>query len=149
MKNENQQLYKVLQHFEGMQKIDVLDLLHRLEVFLFELPSPITKRSLQKAMHNTIAQNLACDHYHRILLPNGDICNLVGANDWIYIYQKEQKRLLKLLGFTTYYFTTSRFSIQLKKLHHKNLHNAFKNTAEEVDILDFLQKNNRVTNAAL
>ncbi len=48
MKKEQELLYKIMRNFEGMQRIEVFDLLHRMEILLFYTKSPLQKEHLKK-----------------------------------------------------------------------------------------------------
>ncbi len=144
MKKEYELLYKVVKNFEGMQKIDVFDMMHKLEILLFYAPSPVTRESIKNIINADIDENYDIDPFHFTLLPNGNFCNFIGSNDWIHIYKEVKKGIGKLSMFDSYYFKTKHAPLELVKLTKCNLLENFKSTAEEVDILDFLNKNHNI-----
>ncbi len=140
-RNEHQLLYKVLQHFDGMQKIDVFDLLHKIEVLLFYASSPLEQKDIIQIIQAD--RETSCDScpFEFTMLPNGNICQFVGASDLPHIY-KEQKRNFGFNSiFEAYYFKTKYEPLILTKLTKKNLLKSVKDTAEEIEILEFLGKN--------
>ncbi len=142
MKNEIQLLYRVMRNFEGMQKIDVFDLLHKMEVLLFYASSPISKGDIQEIINASIEKEGNVAPFQITILPNGKFCEFVGSNDWIHMYKECKKGIWKHEVFNTYYYNTKYSSGELKKLTKKNLLNSIEGTAEEVEVLDFLKKKN-------
>ena len=106
MKKEQKLLYKVMCHFEGMQKIEVLDLLHRIEVLLYYAKSPINSQRLKEIITYNMDQELDIDPFGFTILPNGNFCEFVGSNDWIHIYKEVKRGFGSWNPMTTYYFKT-------------------------------------------
>ena len=139
--NQNyKQLYKVLSHFEGMHKIDVFDLLHKIEVLLYYVPSPLQKEQLQKIIEANSQLDKNIDPFYFTILPNGNFCECVGANNWLHIYKEQKRGLMRLLLFDTYYFKTKYAPLELLKLTRKNLLENLENTWEETPVKAFLKQ---------
>ncbi|WP_108802138.1 hypothetical protein [Aquimarina sp. Aq107] len=138
MKQEQHLLYKVMRHFEGMQKIEVFDLLHRMEVLLFYAKSPLKAEHLKQIITSDIDQESDVDPFGFTILPNGNFCEFEGSNDWIHIYKEVKRGFSKCNPFTTYYFKTKYAPLELLKLTKKNLLENVHNTPHEIEIAVFL-----------
>ncbi len=141
MKNQHQLLYKVMRHFVGMQRIDVFDLLFKIEILLSYTSKPLAKSSLKHIIEVNTDLLRNTNPFLITVLPNGNFCECVGVNDWLYIYKEQKKGIYKWKIFDTYYFKIKHPFSEIKKLTKKNLLEGFQDTSEEVDILDFLKKN--------
>jgi len=93
MKQEHQLLYKVMRNFEGMQKIEAFDLLHRMEVLLFYAKSPLQLDHIKQIITDGIQQgsDIAFDPFGFTILPNGNFCEFEGSNEWIHIYKEKKE----------------------------------------------------------
>ena len=140
MKNENQLLLKVIKNFQGIDKIDVFDLLHKIEVLLYYVSSPLQKEQLQKIIEadSTLDKNI--DPFYFTILPNGNFCECVGSNNWLHIYKEQKRGLMRLSPFDTYYFKTKYAPLELLKLTRKNLLENLENTWEETPVKAFLKQ---------
>jgi len=141
MKNEHQRLYNIVQHFIGMQKIEAYDMLQQLEVLFFECSSPIVKKDIRHAVLSKIIDSST----KVVLLPNGNFCQLIAQNNWLFLYKEQRTGIYKYRFFSRYYFRLKNPLTIVSRFNKQNLLAAFANTAEEVDIRDFLQKNKRIT----
>ncbi len=141
MKNEHQFFYKIMRYFEGMQKIDVLDILHEMEILLLHAASPITKDNIRKVISYNIKKDQKFNSFTFTILPNGNFCQRVGTNDWLSIYLEQKRSIYSWSIFDTYYFRIKHPLSKIQKLTKRNLLESFQNTSEEVEILDFLRKN--------
>ncbi len=141
MKNEQQLLYKVIQNFEGMQKIDVFDMLQKMEMLLFYISSPITKDSIREIMSVSFNKSQCFDTTRPTILPNGNFCECIGTNDWICIYKEQKKGIGRWNVFNTYYFKIKDPFFDIKRLTKEDLLESLRDTAEEIEIIDFLRKN--------
>lgn len=139
IKNEQVKLFKVMQNFEGMNKLDVFDILHKIEVLLFYTKSPITREGIVKIINSEIDSKNDVDPLQFTILPNGNFCEFVGANDWLHIYKEQKRGILQYELFDTYYFKTKYAPLELSKLTKKNLLNYLENTPEETRIIQFLK----------
>ena len=144
MKKEQQLLYNIMRHFEGMQKIEVFDLLHRMEVLLFYTKSPISNTEIKQIITSNMDQEHDIDPFGFTILPNGNFCELEGSNDWIHIYKEVKRGFAAWSPITTYYFKTKYAPLELLKLTKKNLIENVENTPIASEIQDFL-KTNKVT----
>lgn len=132
-----------MQLFEGMNKLDAFDVLHKIEVLLFFAKSPITKEGIINIMNTEmdIGNDSVDDPLHFTILPNGSICELVEHNTYLHIYKKQRRGILKYIFFDLYYFKTKHAPLELLKLNKRNLLQQLENTPEEKRIKQFLQKN--------
>ncbi|TSE08121.1 hypothetical protein [Aquimarina algiphila] len=142
MKNDPQLLYKVMRHFVGMQKIEVFDFLQKIEVLLLQASSPLTKTSIRDIMNKNIKPDNVTVHF--TILSNGNLCYCIGSNDWLEIYKEQKTGIGKLCIFNAYYFKIKNPFSEIKRLTADNLLESFKNTKEEIEIIDFLRKH-RIT----
>ncbi|WP_027394092.1 hypothetical protein [Aquimarina latercula] len=138
MKQEQQLLYKIMRNFEGMQRIEVFDLLHRIEILLYYAKSPLKLDHLKRIITSDMDQESAVDPFGFTILPNGNFCELEGSNDWIHIYKEVKQGFSKCNPFTTYYFKTKYAPLELLKLTKKNLLENVHNTPHEIEIATFL-----------
>ncbi|KAA1245783.1 hypothetical protein [Aquimarina sp. RZ0] len=140
MKNENYSLYTIMQHFEGMQKIEVFDLLHKMEILLFYTSSPITKDGIIQVINSGLDGSRDVDPFQFTILPNGNFCEFIGSNDWLHIYEENKRGWMKWSPFSTYYFKTKYAPLELLPLTKKNLLDNLKGTAEEAKVVRFLKQ---------
>lgn len=143
MKNEQQQLYTLMQHFIGMQKIEVLDLLQELEILLFEVSSPVTKTAIREAVLSNTKTKNTTDGFLFTILPNGNFCNCIAQNDWLYLYKEQRLGVYKYPIFDRYYFKLKNPFAEITLLTEENLKDSFINHDQEVEIHEFLRKNRR------
>jgi len=141
MKQEHQLLYKVMRHFEGMQKIEVFDLLHRMEVLLYYTKSPLKAAQLKQIITSDIDEEKDVDPFSFTILPNGNFCELEGSNNWIHIYKEVKRGLSTYTPYTTYYFKTKYAPLELLKLTKSNLAENVSGTSKERTIEKFLRTN--------
>ncbi|KAA1244954.1 hypothetical protein [Aquimarina sp. RZ0] len=76
MKQEQQLLYKIMRNFEGVQKIEIFDLLHRMEVLLFYAKSLLKVDHLKRIITSDMDQESEVDLLGFTILPNGNFCDL-------------------------------------------------------------------------
>ncbi|WP_378180847.1 hypothetical protein [Aquimarina sp. SS2-1] len=141
MKQEQQLLYKVMRNFEGMQKIEVFDLLHRIEVLLYYAKSPLKAEHLKRIICTNLDQDTEVDPFSFTILPNGNFCEFEGSNDWIHIYKEIKRGFGSWNPITTYYFKTKYAPLELLKLTKKNLMENIHNTPHELPVAMFLSAN--------
>jgi len=143
MKNEHQQLYNVMRNFEGMQKIEAFDLLHRMEILLFYAKSPLRSDHLKQIITADMDRenNVDVDPFQFTILPNGNFCEFIGSNDWIHIYKETKRGLSVCNPFARYYFKTKYAPLELLKLTKNNLLENVAGTSKELTIEDFLRTN--------
>ncbi len=134
MKQEQQLLYRIMSHFDGMQKIEVFDLLHKIEILLFYAKSPVQSEHLKKIIASDI------DPFQFTILSNGNFCELIGSNKWIHIYKEVKRGVGRWNPYITYYFKTKYAPLELLKLNKKNLMEQVHNTALEKEVAQFLGK---------
>ncbi|AXT51323.1 hypothetical protein D1818_10950 [Aquimarina sp. BL5] len=142
MKQEQQLLYKVMRNFEGMQKIEVFDLLHRMEVLLYYAKSPLQSDHLKRIISSDMDQESAVDPFGFTILPNGNFCEFEGSNDWIHIYKEVRRGFSWWNPITTYYFKTKYAPLELLRLNKSNLLENVQNTPHEIEISAFLMAHN-------
>ena len=140
MKKEEQVLYKIMRHFEGMQKIEVFDLLHKMEVVLFYAKSPLTIARLKQIISADAEYPKEIDPFQFTILPNGNFCEFIEANHWIHIYKEIQRGIHRWNPIATYYFKTRYAPLELLKLTKKNLMENVYNTPHERLVANFLRK---------
>ena len=140
MKNEHQLLLKVMKNFEGMNKLDVFDMLHKIEVLLFYTSSPITRYHIKKVIEVDMENKKDIDPFHFTILPNGNFCELVGSNKWLHIYKEQKWGIYSWPIFDTYYFKTKYAPLELLKFTKKNLLENIENTPEYAKVIDFLKR---------
>ncbi|MGY3792351.1 hypothetical protein [uncultured Aquimarina sp.] len=138
MKQEQQLLYKVMRHFEGMQKMEVFDFLHRMEVLLHYAKNPLRLEHLKKVISSNIDQEADIHPFGFTILPNGNFCELEGANEWIHIYKENKRGWSRCIPFNTYYFKTKYAPLELVKLTKKHLQENVRNTKHEHEVGAFL-----------
>ena len=136
--NKEQLLLKVMKNFEGMNKLDVFDMLQKIEVLLFYVSSPITKLSIKSVIEADLDQKKDVNPFHFTILPNGKFCKHVGANDWLSIYKEQKKGLFSYKLFDAYYFKTVYSPLKIHKLTNKNLKRSLAGTPKENSIKLFL-----------
>jgi len=141
MKNEQQLLYKVMRNFEGMQKIEAFDILHKIEVLLFYAKSPLNNTQVKKIIQSDGEISAEIDPFQFTILPNGNFCEFIGSNDWIHIYKEIRRGLGRLYPFPSYYFKTKYAPLELRKLTEKQLLENVCNSPHEMSIQNFLKKN--------
>ncbi len=127
-----------------MQNIEVLDLLFTIEVLLSYTSGPLTQKSIKNMVEMSTALDKGASFASGFMLPNGNFCTCIGTNDWLFIYKEQKKGIYKYKMFDTYYFKIKDPFFEVQKLTEDNLLESFQNTAEEVDIHDFLRKNRGV-----
>lgn len=142
-KNDTQLLNKVLQNFEGMQKIDSFNLLHKIEVLLFYAKTPLTIENINEILDSSI-DPLEIDPFQMCVLPNGNFCEFIGSNNWLHIYKEYRKGLDRLKIRPSYYYRTKYAPLELLKLTKKNISESVANTDIASEVALFL-KNNKVT----
>ncbi|WP_299224209.1 hypothetical protein [uncultured Aquimarina sp.] len=142
MKQEQQLLYKVMRNFEGMQKIEVFDLLHRMEVLLYYVKSPLQSDHLKRIISSDMDQESIVDPFGFTILPNGNFCEFEGSNEWIHIYKEVKRGFSRCNPITTYYFKTKYAPLELLKLTKSNLLENVQNTPHEIEISAFLIAHN-------
>ncbi|WP_299896059.1 hypothetical protein [uncultured Aquimarina sp.] len=138
MKQEQQLLYKVMRNFEGMQKIEVFDLLQRMEILMFYTKSPLRSSQIKKIMTTHLYEESEIDPFGFTILPNGNFCEFEGCNDWIHIYKETKRGINKLNPFTTYYYRTKYAPLELVKLTKKNLLESLEKTLHQEILEEFL-----------
>ncbi len=138
MKQEQQLLYRIMSHFDGMQKIEVFDLLHKMEILLFYANNPLQSEHLKKIIISDIDHQKDIDLFQFTILSNGNFCELIGSNEWIHIYKEVKRGLGRWYPYTTYYFKTKYAPLELLKLNKKNLMEQVHNTALEKEVAQFL-----------
>ncbi|WP_281988861.1 hypothetical protein [Aquimarina aggregata] len=140
MKKDKEILYKIIEHFDGLDKITAYDLTHKLETLLFYADNPIRVKNLKTIIDSDIEDGHEIDPFHFTILPNGNFCEFMGYNSWLHIY-KENKRLLPEWSiFDTYYYKTKYAPLELRKLTRKNLLDDIKDKSEEGNVRTFLKK---------
>lgn len=145
IKSEHAQLFKVMRNFEGMNKLDVFDILHKIEVLLFYSKSPITREGITKIINAEMEERKdEVDPLQFTILPNGNFCEFVGSNSWLHLYKEQKKGVFRYSLFDTYYFKTKYAPLELSKLTKKNLLEYIDDTPEEAQIQHFL-KSHRIT----
>lgn len=140
VKNEQRLLYRVIQNFEGMQKIDVFDALQKIEVLLFYASSPLNAKDIKQIILSDIEKVDEIDPFHFTFLPNGNLCEFVESNEWLQIYKENNRFLPDWEVFRTYYFKTVYAPLKLKKLTRKNLLENLDGKSQEKNVKEFLKK---------
>ncbi len=138
MKKEQQLLYKVIRNFQGMHKIEVFDLLHKIETLLFYAKSPINSDHLHQMIKSGVKEDVDIDSFQFTILPNGNFCEFVGSNNWIHIYKEVKRGWGSWNPYTTYYFKTKYAPLELLRLTKKNLMENVHNTAHELEVAAYL-----------
>ncbi|GAA4275979.1 hypothetical protein GCM10022259_07030 [Aquimarina mytili] len=144
LKKEQQAVYKVLRQCIGMQRIDILDLLLKIEMLLSYTSGTLTRNEIKHLIDIDKDVKEDLDIHSFTVLPNGKFCQCIGANDWLCIYKEQKKGIYKWKIFDTYYFKIEHPFSKITKLTKKNLLENFQGTSEEVDIRDFLTKNRSI-----
>jgi len=139
IRNEHEHLFKVMRNFEGMNKLDVFDILHKIEILLFYTKSPITRESIARIINAEMDCNRDVDPLQFTILPNGNFCEFVGANDWLHIYKEQKRGIYQCSIFDTYYYKTKYAPLELNKLTKKNLLESIEDTFEEYKVKEFLK----------
>ncbi|WP_010181351.1 hypothetical protein [Aquimarina agarilytica] len=140
MKSEHHLLLKVMKNFEGMNKIDVFDMLQKIEVLLFYASSPITKYSIKSIIEADLDQKKDVDPFHFTILPNGNFCEFKGSNAWLHLYQEKRRGIFRFSLFNRYYFKTKYAPLELLILNKRNLLENIENTPLESKVKIFLKK---------
>ncbi len=141
MENKNKLLNEILKHFNGMGKIEAYNITNQLESLLLHAASPIDIGNLESAKstyihgHHTNAQPI-----NFTMLPNGNFCDFVDQNEWLYIYKENNVALPNWAIFETYYFRT-KYHPQLQKLTRRNILRSIEGRSEELKVKAFLLKN--------
>ncbi|MBW1298929.1 hypothetical protein [Aquimarina litoralis] len=129
MKLEQQLFHKITHHFEGIQKAEVLLNFNK---------NHLRQENLEKNISSDVDQKTEAHSFGFTILPNGNFCELEGANDWIHIYKENKRGWNRCNPFTTYYFKTKYAPLELVKLTKKHLLENVYQTAHENDIRMFL-----------
>jgi len=137
MQNEYNIIRQIIQQFEGLQKIEAFDILHKLEVLLLHAKSPLQTKALEQIIQDTRAIDIASDPMQSELSPSGYYCECIGNNDWLYLY-KEQPTGIRRLFLTRYYFKTTFHPLQLQPFTKKQLRIATKGTPVATEVEVFL-----------
>ncbi|RZS99145.1 hypothetical protein [Aquimarina brevivitae] len=140
MKNEHQLLLKVSENFEGMHNLDIFDLLHKIEMMLYYLPSPLHKAQLKQAIAVNLGSDREIDFFHFTILPSGNFYEFLTSNNWLQIYKEQKRALMRVFGIDIYYFKTKYAPLELLKLTRKNLLENQENTSEESAVKSFLEQ---------
>ncbi|TSE03734.1 hypothetical protein [Aquimarina algiphila] len=154
MSKEYSTMLKVLKHFSGLNKLDAFDLLHKMEVTLFYASSPISTKNLKQIILSDIEKVDWIDPFHFTFLPNGNLCEFVGSNEWLQVYKEKNKFLPDWAMFRVYYFKTVYAPLELRKLTRKNLLGMIRGKDKEKEIQEFLKQHsitmtNKITNRLL
>ncbi len=141
MKNDKEQLYKIVKNLDGMSKVKAYDINQQIEVLLFYASDPISIKKLKKIIAADIDPDHEIDPFHFTILPNGNFCEFDGHNDWLHIYKENKKLLPDWSLFDTYYFKTKYAPLELIKLTKKNILEGIEGKPEEGEVRDFLKQN--------
>ncbi|RZS99460.1 hypothetical protein [Aquimarina brevivitae] len=140
MKQNYKQLYKIVTQFEGMPKIEVFDILHKIEVLLYYAPGPLTRTTIKNLLDAEVVTDQEIDPFHFTILPNGNFCEFIDSNSWLHIYKEQKRGLWRLPVFDTYYFKTRYAPLELVQLTRNNLITHLENKWEETSVRAFLDK---------
>lgn len=129
---EDKILNKVLKQFDGLTKLQIFDLLQRIEALLVYQKSPVQFSTLQKSLIQVSNK--------KVLFPLSDdgYAYLDDSCRYIDIY-RIKTIFSPLLGGGNIYFSKSKDS-QINLLNDKNLIEAFDNTPLKNSIHQFLQE---------
>ena len=139
MKKNYKQLHKILTQFEGMPKIEVFDILHKIEVLLYYARGPLTRATIKNMLDAEVVTDQEIDPFHFTILPNGNFCEFIDSNCWLHIYKEQKRGLWRLPVFDTYYFKTKYAPLELVPLTRKNLSNHLENKWEATPVKAFLK----------
>jgi len=140
MEHQPKKIVPILKHFQGMNKIDAFNIIHKLEVLLYYLPNPINMNNVNPNDIISEIENKKIDPFHFSILPNGKPCEFVGQNDWLHIYKAHSTSIFSRYLINNYYFKTKYNPLELKKLTKKNLLHNLKDKSEEIKVVEFLLK---------
>ena len=127
---ENKIILDVLERFDGMRKIDAYDILHKLEVVLADLNSPIAYDTIKKRLETTQYKN------NGIAIDNNGYCYLEDYCHFISVYRIKSV-FPAFLGGSGLFFTT-REQYRLIPYTDKELRKAFDTTPIKTVVYDFL-----------
>lgn len=133
MKNNssNKALVKVIKQFSGLEKIEAFDILSKLETFLFYASNPINLDDLEEIQQTQFSKEIDIDPFHFIVIPNGNLCELIACNHYIHIYKEHKKFTPDWSWLNTYYFKSKYNPAEAIKLTRSNLQQVFEGTPEE------------------
>lgn len=130
---EDKVLQKVLKQFDGMAKVDAFDVLHKIEVLLNGLQSPIQYEHIKMKMDQNFLKNA--------VLPIGKrgYCYLVDFSQHLKIFEFKSLLSIDCLGKTLYFSTAK--EPKLLQLTNENIRNTFDNSSLKYIIRQFLEEN--------
>ncbi|WP_062056905.1 hypothetical protein [Aquimarina longa] len=154
MKDNKELLYKTLNHFNGISKVEAYDLIHKLETLMFYASNPINTDDLEKKIISGFDHDYEIDPFYFTILPTGNFCEYIGHNDWLHVYKENKRMIPDWSIFETYYFKTKYAPLELRKLTKNKLLQDIKEKPEEEKIKHFLKntailKKDTITNNLL
>ncbi|WP_103072678.1 hypothetical protein [Aquimarina sediminis] len=132
--HEEKIIQNVVRQFDGMLKIEVYDILYKIESLLSGFSSPIQFKQIKKSIDNTI------DKEHFIAIDAYGYCYLEDECQYLKVFRI--KSLLPVcLGGELLYFTTPG-QYELTSYTNQNLEETFSNMHLQTIIAQFLKYNN-------
>ncbi|WP_271782359.1 hypothetical protein [Aquimarina algiphila] len=144
MSKEHRIMRKMIKHFSGLNKLEAFDILQKMEVVLYYASSPLKTKDLEQIIVSGSKKGDEIDPFHFTFLPNGNLCEFVGSNEWLQIYQENNRFLPDWSMFRTYYYKTVYAPLELRKLTKNNLLKSLEGESNEQNVRRFL-KNHRIT----
>ncbi len=139
--NQDKTLSKIIKQFNGLKKIEAFDIISKLETLLFYAPNPVNFEDSDTFAISGIKQNRDIDPFQFTLLPNGNLCEFIGCNDFLHLYKEHKRFVPDWPIFSTYYYKSKYAPLEMIKLTKQNLKESFKGTAEQNRIEPFLLQN--------
>ncbi|MEW7278826.1 hypothetical protein ABW636_09535 [Aquimarina sp. 2201CG1-2-11] len=127
---EDKIILDVLKRFDGMHKIDAYDILHKIEIVLADLGSPIAYNSIKKKLEITQTKN------NIVAINKGGYCYLEDHCHFISVYRIKSV-FPTFLGGSGLFFTT-REQYRLIPYTDKEVRKAFDTTHIKIIVCNFL-----------
>lgn len=132
---------EIMKQFQGLKKIEAFDIISKLEMLIFHAPNPLQFKDIDDKKFNYLQNINTIDPFHFTILPNGNFAELIGNNNFIYIYKEYRNILSKWSFLDTYYFTSKYFPTEFTKLTKKKILMHFEGKEEEQRIKSFIDIN--------
>lgn len=134
-------LNNIMKNFEGLKKVEAFDIISKLETLLFYAPNPLNFENIDTVEVTNFQNDTNMDPFQFTLLPNGNICEFKGCNDFLHLYKEHKRFLPDWRIFSTYYYKSKYAPLEMIKLTKQNFKHSFKGTSEEKRVEQFLLHN--------
>ena len=128
---EDKILQNITKQFDGMSKIDVYDILHKIESLLLDMNTPIAYKAIKKKLENNQLTK------HSIAVDKNGYCYLEDHCQFMNVYRIKSV-FPNILGGSGLFFTSGK-DYRLIPYTNEELQKAFSSTRLEAIVNHFLQ----------